>query len=350
MFERGGSERTEPATPRKREEARRKGEVPRSRELSAAVSLIFILIFFYLLSGYYIDTFKFALIHFLSLMNRSYSLFQILSDFVYITGKLLVPFLLAIFIAAIISNVVQFGFVFTLEPLLPKVERLNPFNFVGIFMSRRTWVELLKAFVKAIIVFYVTYIFVKSEMLNVENYLSLQSSVITSKVFEVLFRLSLNILLLFLLFALLDYGYQRWEYELSLKMTREELKEELRQYEGDPVVRSRMRRLMREISKRRMLREVPKATVVITNPVELAVALKYDEKEMKAPIVVAKGAGEMARRIKDIARKHNVPLFENRPLARALFRVVEVGEEVPPELYKAVAEVLAYVYLKMGKR
>ncbi len=154
----------------------------------------------------------------------------------------------------------------------------------------------------------------------------------------------MKIVMIFVILAILDYGYQRWENEQQLKMSVQEVKEELKQMEGDPQVRARIKQLQREMAQRRMMEEVPKADVVITNPTELAIALRYDETKMEAPRVVAKGAGFVAQRIRDIARKHEIPIVENKPLAQTLYKAAEVGDEIPEHLYKAVAEVLAYVY------
>ncbi|MGB9667939.1 MAG: flagellar biosynthesis protein FlhB [Thermosulfidibacteraceae bacterium] len=349
MFERDDAERTEEATPRKREEARKKGQVPKSRELSTAILLFSVLLFFYLFRDYYLGAFKSVFIHHLRLLGRNYTPNEVILGFLYSLGRFMIPFFIVVLTISVLSNVIQFGVVFTLEPLIPSLDRLNPFRFLDIVLSRRTWIEVLKSLLKALLVFYVVYVFLKSELLILGGFTSYTPQVVVSQLMDLLFSISFRIALLFLVLAILDYGYQKREYESSLRMTRQEIKEELRQYEGDPLVKSRMRRIMREITKRRMLREVPKATVVITNPVELAVALKYDEKEMDAPQVVAKGAGELALRIREIAREHNVPIVENRPLARALYRLVEVGDEIPQELYRAVAEVLAYVYRLKGK-
>jgi len=167
---------------------------------------------------------------------------------------------------------------------------------------------------------------------------------------EIMFNLGLRVALLLLMVAAIDYGYERWEYEQNLRMTREELREELRQMEGDPYVKARIRRIQRQLAMQRMMEEVPKADVIITNPVELAVALKYDARTMAAPKVVAKGARLLAERIKKIAQEHGVPIVENKPLARALYRSCQVGQEIPVKLYRAVAEVLAYIWRIKGKR
>ncbi len=349
MFERDDTERTEEATPRKREEARKKGQVPKSRDLSTAILLLSVILFFYLTRDYYLNLFKTTFVYYLGLLGKRYNILDIILNFMYFMMKFLLPFVIVVLFVSILSNVMQFGLVFTLEPLMPSVDRLNPLRFIDMIFSKRLWVELLKSILKAIVIFFVVYLFLKSELVMLREVKVYTPSLVVSQLASLLFSIALKITLIFLIMSILDYAYQRWEYEASLRMTKQEIKEELRQYEGDPLVKSKIRRMMREIARRRMLKEVPKASVVITNPVELAVALKYDEKEMDAPIVVAKGAGELAVRIKSIAREHNVPIIENRPLARALYRLVEVGEEIPEELYKAVAEVLAYVYRMKGR-
>jgi len=344
MTERDDSERTEEATPRRREEARKKGDVAKSREIPAVFLILFSLLYFYLARNYYLSTFNEMFYYFFRLAvpgGIGYNIY--LAAFAFI-GKLLLPLFLILVFISVFAYVVQFGFIFTAEPLVPKLDKLNPVKGILNLFSKRALVELLKAILKVVIIFYIAYGFIKSEVSHIESIYRMEPAVYFSTLTKTSALLIFKIAIVFVFLSLLDYAFQRWDYEQNLKMTKQEVKEELKQQEGDPLVKSRIRRLQREMARKRMMQEVPKADVVITNPVEIAVALKYDEESMQAPKVVAKGAGALALKIKEIARKHGVPIVENRALARMLYKMVEVGEEIPESLYKAVAEVLAFVY------
>ncbi len=345
----GAEDRTEEATPRRRAEARKRGQVARTKELPSTLMLLAALMFFYLAKDYYFDAFNSMFKYFL---GNSYSKEVLEGSFLtvlYLLSKFLLPFFILLVAVSIFSYVVQFGFLFTLEVLSPKFDKLNPVNGIKNLFSKRIFVELLKAAIKVVIVFWVVYPILKEEALRANQVFGYEPQVIFVHFLKLAAKVVMKIGLVLLFLALLDYFYQRWEHEESLKMTKQEVKEEMKQQEGDPQVKSKIRSIQRELARKRMMQEVPKADVVITNPVEIAVALKYDADRMEAPMVVAKGAGEIAKRIREIARKHGVPIVENRSLARMLYKMVEVGEEIPEALYKAVAEVLAYVYKQKGK-
>ncbi len=345
----GAEERTEEATPRRREEARKRGQVPRTRELPSTLLILAALGFLYMTSNYYIASFKSLFNHFLphayekSVFETSYQVV------LYFASKLLLPLFLLLVVVGVFSYVIQFGFLFTTQALSPNLDKLNPVNGIKNLFSKRALVELIKAAIKVVIILWVAYPIIKAQALSSSSIFAMPTESIFSLIARTTASLILKVGIAFLFLSLLDFFYQRWEHEQSLKMTKQEVKEELKQQEGDPQVKSRIRRIQRELAQKRMMQEVPKADVVITNPVEIAVALKYDAERMNAPKVVAKGAGELAKRIREIARKHGVPVVENRALARMLYKMVEVGEEIPESLYKAVAEVLAYVYRQRGK-
>ncbi len=345
----GAEDRTEEATPRRREEARKRGQVAKTRELPSTLLILSALLFFFLSYRSFYEGFREVMTLFLanaaSSQLREQAFFLVLS----FLAKLLLPLFIIFLAVSVFSHVVQFGFLFSTEVLSPRFDRLNPLPGLKNLVSKKALVEILKAALKIAFVFWVAYPIIKEQALDAPRLFAMEPVSLFAHLFRVAAHLVFKVGILFLFLSILDYGYQRWEHEQSLKMTKEEVKEEYKQHEGDPQVKSRIRRIQRELARKRMMQEVPKADVVITNPVEIAVALKYDQSRMDAPVVVAKGAGELAKRIREIARKHGVPIVENRALARMLYKMVEVGEEIPEMLYRAVAEVLAFVYRQRGR-
>ncbi|EEG76510.1 type III secretion exporter [Dethiobacter alkaliphilus AHT 1] len=247
-------------------------------------------------------------------------------------------------IAGLAVNYLQVGFLFTTEPLNPQFNRLNPAEGFKKIASKRALFELAKSLLKVLMVGFVAFLFVRG---NLENLLATLYQD-AAGVWETLRSLSLNLALrigaLFLVLSVLDYIYQRYEHNQNLKMSKQEIKEEHKQMEGDPQLKSQLRERQRSIATQRMMQDVPEATVVITNPTELAVAIRYREDRDEAPTVVAKGAALMAKRIRETAKENNVPIMENKPVARMLYDQVEIGQEIPVDLYQAVAEILALVY------
>jgi flagellar biosynthetic protein FlhB len=267
-----------------------------------------------------------------------------IADGSWVMLRLMAPIVATIMIVGLLINYVQVGVLFTADPLIPDISKLDPIEGFKRLFSLRSFAELVKGVLKVLIVGYVTYITLKGQY---HEYLPLMDrtvSQILAFAIDSAFTLFLRIALVLLILAILDYGFQRWEYERNLRMTRYEIKEEMKQMEGPPHLRARIRALQRELSRRRMMKRVPKADVVITNPVHVAVALEYDPAEMEAPTVTAKGARLIAERIKEIATEHDVPIVENPPLAQTLYRSVDIDAEIPYDLYQAVAEILAYVY------
>jgi flagellar biosynthetic protein FlhB len=233
--------------------------------------------------------------------------------------------------------------------LQPKLDKLNVVNGLKRLLSRRSLVELVRDLLKLAIIGIVAWLAVRAELDRIMTLADAEPAGILTVAGWAVFRVSIKVILALLILALFDYAFQRWDFERSIRMTKQELKEEYKLYEGSPLMRSRIRQVQRELARMRMSKEIPHADVVVTNPTALAVALKYDSETMSAPTVVAKGARLLAERIKEIARSAGVPIVENKPLARALYASVEIGAIVPAELYKATAEVLAYVYRLRGK-
>ncbi len=341
------SARTEPPTPRRRQQARERGQVARSNDLNGVLLMMGILLFFRFYVPIFVGDLK-------SLFYLAWSDFRLdltldqvyvytMKLFAYIIKGLGPIFLLAIGLGVAV-NVLQVGVLVTGYPLIPRLDRLNPVEGFKRLFSARTLVQTLVNLAKVAVVGWIVYsALVKElptfvEMVDVPLFASLAWWAL------LMFRISMKILIFLFVLAVLDYGYNRWEYERSLMMTKEELKEELKQMEGDPQIRARIRRVQRELARQRMMKEVEKADVVITNPTHIAVALRYDPEKDSAPVLVAKGMRLLAERIKEIAIAHGVPIVENPVLARTIYRTVEVGEPIPEKLYRAVAEVLAYVY------
>nr|MBO6295472.1 EscU/YscU/HrcU family type III secretion system export apparatus switch protein [Schwartzia sp. (in: firmicutes)] len=223
------------------------------------------------------------------------------------------------------------------------LDKLNPINGFGRIFSKRSLVELIKSLFKILIIGLFLYENLKDEILQMPKLLYLDLSASMALIADIIFMMAFKICAIFFALAILDYMYQRWDHNEQLKMTKQEVKEEFKQMEGDPQIKGKIKQKQREMAMSRMMREVPKADVIVTNPTHFAVALRYAE-GMRAPQVIAKGQDLVALKIKDVAREAGVVIVEDKPLARALYASVEIGETVPPELYKAVAEVLAYVY------
>jgi flagellar biosynthetic protein FlhB len=342
------SERTERATPRRRQEARKRGQVPRSTELTSALALLagaFFLPWYAgsaagTLWGYLQRSFAGPLPAALSAPD--------LVDLAWTSGTVFLRFTLPVLglflLVGVASTLVQAGFVFAPAVLKPDLRRIDPIAGFQRLFSRRGLFETGKALIKIAIVLAVTYPLIRRDLPRYADLTGAEPLAIGRAIGASIRDLAVRIGAAYLALAVLDYGYQRWDLEQRLRMTRHELKEELRQTEGDPEVKGRIRRLQRQYAMQRMMAQVPKATVVVTNPTHLAIALRYDPATMRAPVVVAKGAGAVAERITALARRHTIPVLRNQPLAQALYRTVEVGQEVPVTLYEAVADVIAYVY------
>lgn len=342
-------ERTEPASAKKKEEARRRGSVAKSMELNSALILLFGLLFLSLvghLLAAQISAFTRELLVQAGNENlnpvRAHHL--ILRVVVFFAGSAL-PLLIGFMLVGVVSSFAQVGVLFTLEPLGFKWNRLNPLTGVKkIFGSKRSIVELTKNLFKVILVALVAYLAIEQVAMEsleladrgVEEILGFMASSSLS--------VGWKAGVAFLVLAVLDYLYQRYEHERELRMTKQEVKEEMKATEGDPVTKGRIRKVQRQIAYKRMMQDVPRADVVITNPTHVAVALQYDSKKMSAPKVVAKGVEYIAQRIKQLAREHGVPIVEDRALARALYQTVDVGDLIPEQLFQAVAQVLAYIY------
>jgi flagellar biosynthetic protein FlhB len=335
-------------------EARKRGQVALSREIPSALILGTLLGVFYFAGGRVLDdllrTFSgfFGHVHAIRLRTIG-DAGALAADIFQSCLWLLMPIFLPLLVAGVVGNIAQIGFEIHTEPLAPKFSKLNPLAGLKRIFSLRGLVELVKSLLKIAFVAAIAGSVVSGYLAQFPTLVRGDLATIWDFTHTVAFQILFYVCLAMIVLAVGDYAYQRWQHEQSLKMTKQEIKDERKQSEGDPQIKARIRSLQRQAAYHRMIAEVPQADVVITNPTHLAVALRFDPAAMAAPRVVAKGADHIAERIREIARGHDVPLVENPALAQALYRTADVGDSIPIELYRAVAEVLAYVYRLKGK-
>lgn len=346
-------DRTEPATPRRRHEARQRGQVARSLEANSAIVLLVSLLTIRFAGPQMLERMGMVTSRYLSSFPKAdltttsvqAGLVQILLDMAVVLG----PLLGAVFLAGFVSNVVQVGLMFSGQSLMPQASRLDPIGGIARMFSTRSAVELFKAMAKIGLVGYIVFSFVRAEYPTVVGLVGCDPREIASGMGGLIYRLLFKAGMALLVIAAVDYGFQRHQNEKQLRMTKEEVKEDYKRSEGDPQVKSQIRQRQRKMAMSRMMQSVPTADVVVTNPTHFAVALKYDSDAMTAPVVVAKGKNLVAQKIKELAAEHRIPTVENVQLARALYKSVEIGDEVPAVLYQAVAEILAYVFRLKNK-
>jgi len=256
----------------------------------------------------------------------------------------LAPLFAAIVIAAVLSNIMQVGFLLSAESIKPKFSKLNPLKGFERLFSKQSIMELVKSLLKLAIVGGVGYFTIKGEIKNLLFLGDMELHSIITYTFATIFKLFITCTIAMIFVVAIDYAFQKWDFEKRLRMSKNEIKDEFKKTEGDPLIKSRIRSIQMQMAKKRMMHDVPDADVVITNPTHFAVAIKYDGLTMGAPKLLAKGAGGIAKRIKELAAQHDIPIVENKELARSLYSLVEVGQEVPGVLYQSIAEVLAYIY------
>jgi flagellar biosynthetic protein FlhB len=337
-------EKTEQATPRKRQKVREQGQVARSKDLISMFATGGVLLSMYV-GGKYMAQNSMNLTQ--ELLRLDYG-----SDFLTVIRTasvkamiIMSPFLIMAFFLAIGAGFLQGGFV--LKSFSIKLDHVNPINGLKRIFSFSGLIEFLKSLLKFSVGIYVVYIIIRKDLTILPRLMEMNERGIALTFMSIVLKAVTYGFLCFFVIAVADYFLQRLIFERSIRMSRQELKEEYKESEGDPQIRARIKSIQRQLAMKRMMQEVPKATVVVTNPTHLAVALKYEGKEMSAPKVVAKGAENVAEKIKEIARKNGVPIIEDKPLARLLFKL-EIGSFIPEELYRAVAKILAYVYKMRG--
>jgi flagellar biosynthetic protein FlhB len=354
-----GGEKTEEPTAKKLDDARNEGQVAKSKEISNAVTLIglFLLLKVVLsfLGNEFLGSFSDAYGRIPELVKYYDGQFRYAEMDILLRSTLLrillsvAPFFAVGFILSFLADYVQVKWKVTTKPLKPKFSKLSPLSGFKRIFSARSLVELLKSILKIALVSYVAYTTLRDKMDIIYLLFNMPLWQGISAIADIAISLGLKISVLYIVIALLDFVYQKRKFHEDQKMTKQEVKDEYKNSEGDPAVKGKQRQRMQEASRRRMMQDVPKADVVITNPTHFAVAIQYDTEVAPAPIVLAKGEDHLAAKIKEIARENKVEIVENKPLARMLYYNVEIGEQVPPELYQTVAEVLAMVYHMQGK-
>ncbi|MCE9591845.1 MAG: flagellar biosynthesis protein FlhB [Planctomycetes bacterium] len=349
------ADKTEPATARRRQEAREEGNVARSTDLTAAVMLLAAVLLLHgmgmrLLEGLRLVTHEMLTPATGYNPTRATDVEHMLGWAGWIALAAVVPIMLALTAVALVVSVSQVGFLFSTQALMPNLARLSPLKGLKGFFDARAGIRLVMSLSKVGLVGLLACWFILQDLPVILMLPSLEVLPLFGLACTLVYALALKLAVTLLVLAILDWAYQRWQRERDLRMTKEEIKEEMRRMEGDPLVKQRRSRVARQLALQRIGQVVPRADVVVTNPTHFAVALRYDADAMKAPRVVAKGADYMALRIRQIAAASGVPLVERKEVARALYAGVEVGHEVPPELYGAVAEILAYVYRLNGSR
>ncbi|ACO03293.1 MAG TPA: flagellar biosynthesis protein FlhB [Persephonella sp.] len=338
--------KTEKATPRRRQKAREEGQVARSQDIPIAASLLIVAVMMFayipfsynILTEYFHHTFSNPF-HLIPDLNRGF-----IYESVKVLAILVLPFFLILLAIGVFSNVVQFGFLLSGKALVPKIDRLNPVSGLGRIFSMKTLFELVRNLLKLLFASVVAYFLLMkiiSESFNM-SYLPLNHEIYF--LFKYIIMLILAFAVISIPIAIIDFIYRKWEHEENIKMSKHEIKEERKMYEGNPHVKAAIRKKQREIAMMRMMAELPKADVVITNPEHYAVALKYEKGKMAAPKVIAKGKNHIAQKIKEIAKKYDIPVVEDPPLARSLYSSCEIGDMIPENLYVAIAKILAKIY------
>ena len=354
MAEQAGEEKTEQPTQRRRDEAREEGNIPKSTDLTAAISLLAAVVLLELLGmrllGGLRQTLRAALTsEHAGNPTRGGSFTGLVEYAMHLLGESLLPLTLAIMMAGVLALIAQVGFVITAKPLQPSLTKLSPIKGVTNLVNLRALMRLVMSLGKILLIAVVAGFVIWRDLPWILHLAWLGVGQAFVGAANLVFALAIKLAVLLLILAIIDYIYQRWQHEQDLKMTKQEVKEEMKRMEGDPMVKQRRSRVAKQLAQQRQAQEVPDSDVVVTNPTHYAVALRYDSDEMQAPKVVAKGADLMAMRIRNIAAANDVPIVERKPLARALYDEIEVGQEIPPAHYAAVAEILAYVYRISGQ-
>ena len=349
-----GGEKTEPATAKKLKDAREDGKVTKSKELTAAFDLIVLFlvlkIFISFVGERLVGIFDYVysrMPDFLEINSTgvsSVAASHYMADILLQMLLTMLPFLLFGFVITFLVSVVQVGWKVTGKPLKPDLNKFNPINGLKRIISKDSLFELLKSIIKIAVIFWVAYSRVKNHKEELFILYEIPLNQAIALIGSVIIDTGLYISIVYLVIGFADFAYQKHKFNEDMKMTKQEVKDEFKNTEGDPQIKGRQRRKMQETSQRRMMHDVPKADVVITNPTHLAVAVKYDADVNTAPVVLAKGEEYVAQKIKEVARENNIEIVENKPLARMLYHNVDIGTEIPPELYQAVAEVLAAIY------
>lgn len=354
-----GGEKTEPATAKKLKEARDDGQVSKSKELSAAVDLIVLFLVLKVFISYIgeklLNIFPLLYNKTADIVNDSgggMSLFtasSLINNVMGVILLILAPVFIIGVICCIIVNIFQVGWKVTTKPMKPKGSKINPLSGFKRIFSKDSLFELVKSIAKIVLIIYVAYLAIKDHQSEIFLLYEIPLLQVIILVGDIVINAGIRIGMVYLVVGFADWFYQKHKFNEDMKMTKQEVKDEYKNTEGNPEIKGRQKSKMREASQRRMMQDIPTADVVITNPTHLAVAIRYDAERNAAPMVVAKGEDFLAAKIREAAKEHNIEIVENKPLARMLYANVDIGAEVPPELYQAVAEVLAFVYSLKNK-
>ena len=349
-----GGEKTEPATDKKLRDARDEVKVAKSKELTAAFDLIVLFlvlkVFMSFVGEKLLGFFSYIYNRMPDFLNEtqkdmsSVTVRNFMNDIILQFLLTCLPFFIFGVVVTILVSIVQVGWKVTTKPMAPKLDKFNPINGFKRIFSKDAIFELIKSVLKIGVILYMAYSSIKSHQNDIFILYELPLKRAVALVGDIIINTGLKISIVYLIVGIVDYIYNKHKFNEDMKMTKQEVKDEFKNTEGDPAIKGQQRKRMQEASQRRMMQDVPKADVVITNPTHFAVAIKYDADTNQAPVVTAKGQDYVAMKIKEIARDNNIRIVENKPLARMLFHNVELGAEIPPELYQSVAEILAMIY------
>lgn len=342
-------EKSEEATSKKKQDARKKGQVVQSKEITSALTLLFSLLSLKYLGKYIVSNFYDSILFFKNNFfdvefNNTLMGYKLLMYIFYFALKIGFVIVIINAIVAIISSKAQVGNLFTTENLKFKFDKLNPIEGFKRMFSIKALFEFGKSSFKILILTGIAYSYMKKNMVYILKSINLNKFQISYNLLDLTLSLGIKLSLYLLVLSAFDYAYQLYEHNKNLKMSKQEIKEEYKQSEGDPQIKSKIKEKQRAAAMKRMMQDVPKADVIITNPTHFAVAIRYDENESDAPYVVAKGKNMVALKIKEKGRENDIPIIENKPLARQLYATANIGDTIPHELYEAIAEILAYVY------
>jgi len=354
MAEDNKDQKTEEASPKRISDTEEKGNFANSREVTSAFVLLAALVAFLVVGQQSVQQVMlvwrsiFGEFHSMNLnINEVYRLFLFVMKNIFM---IIAPILLIILIGGVTANLIQTrGLKFSMHPLLPKFSKLSPIKGFGRIFSKNSVSELFKAIFKIAVVSFIAYQTIKGRWDEIPTLMVFDVSQILAFMGEVALEIIFKVLMVMIFLSILDYAVQRFLYLENIRMTKVEVKQERKETEGNPQIKQRIRTVQTEMARKRMMTAVPQADVVVTNPTRIAVAIKYEQDNSNAPVVVAKGMGHIAQKIRDIANENQVPIVENKPLAQALYKSVEIGQLIPASLFKAVAEILAYVYRLKGK-
>lgn len=343
-------EKTEKATSKKRDDLRKKGQVVQTKDINTAVSMLMVFLGIAVLSVFLYETIEglyFYIMDSISITNADFDIGEhsvIFTNSVFAMMKMTLPLLAISLVSGLACSYAQVGILFTTEPLKFKLEKISVIKGFKRLFSLKSLAEMIKSILKTIGVIYIAYAYIKQEYYLLFKLPDMEVAQAIGVMWGIVFNIAVRTALFLMLLAFIDYGYKYWQNEKDIMMSKQEVKEEYKQMEGDPQVKAKIREKQRQMAMSRMMNDVPDADVIITNPTHFAVALKYDREKREAPYMLAKGADLIAQKIKSIASDNDIPIVENKPLARALYDVMEIGDVIPEQYFEAVADVLAYVY------